>query len=160
VLNIGWRSQGVAEPVVRNNIRTIIVGPYILYSSSVILALNEYLPPALAHIPSRSWFTHQPKDVDDAVYGTYPYPLPANHHTLIITRRVCQFTSVHTDKDIKYNFLDLIKFPALEKLVVLITRVETIPANPKQHIILKTLNVVKNKHPSFNFPEVEFRRAY
>jgi hypothetical protein len=88
------------------------------------------------------------------------YPRPANNHTLVVSKRAEQYMHAYRDRDCKYNFLKLVKFTALEKLVVLITREETIPANPKHHIIWKTLKVVKDKHPSFKLPEVEFRLAY
>ena len=60
----------------------------------------------------------------------------------------------------KYNFHELVNFPALKILVVMILRQETILEDPNQHIVYKTLNVVKKRYPSFNVPEVEFRFAY
>jgi hypothetical protein len=42
----------------------------------------------------------------------------------------------------------------------MVSREGTIPDDPKQHIIWKTLKVIKDNHPSFNIPEVEFRLAY
>jgi hypothetical protein len=88
-----------------------------------------------------------------------PDPLPANKHTLVISRRIYQYAKANTGRDIKYNFHNLVKFPALEKLVVLISWRELMPVDLKTHIIWKTLNVVKNKYPSFKLPEVEFHAA-
>lgn len=37
---------------------------------------------------------------------------------------------------------------------------ETMPQDPKQHIVWKTLNFIKEKYPDFEVPLVEFRPAW
>jgi hypothetical protein len=55
-------------------------------------------------------------------------------------------------------FRDLEKFTALKKLVVMVTRQEVVPVNSQEHIVWKTLEVVKANFPGFKIPEFESQR--
>jgi hypothetical protein len=161
---------------VRNNLRTIIMGPS-PHLSPLFRKLDEYrvshnsnynyLQVAVNSLTTRSWYIHPSLDSCHIVGN----PRPSNNHTLLISEAVhFSFDGIQHDPHIKlamgsrhnfkYNFHDLVNFPALKTLVVMISRQETIPEDPNKHIVYKTLNVVKKRYPSFNVPEVEFRFAY
>jgi hypothetical protein len=162
--------------VVRNNLRTIIMGPS-PHVSHLFKKLDEYkvsrhshfnfLRLALNHLTTRFWYTHPPPD-SRHILGN---PRPSNSHTLLISEDLLAgFDRIEYDplaklvmdsrRNFKYNFHELVNFPALKTLVVMISRKEKIPEDPKKHIVYKTLDVVKKRYPSFNVPEVEFRFAY
>ena len=128
----------------------------------------NYLQYTINNLPARSWYFYPPLD---SLHVLGNQARLTNNHTLLISEKVhVSFNGIHFDpnvkmaldsrRDFKYNFHDLVNFPALKTLVVMISRQELIPKDPKKHIVHKTLGVVKNKYPSFNVPEVEFRFAY
>jgi hypothetical protein len=127
----------------------------------------NYLQNAIDSRTTQSWYIHPPLD-NRHVIGNLR---PSNNHTLLISEAFHMgIGGIQHDSHVKlamgsrhnfkYNFHELVNFPALKTLMVMISRKEKIPEDPKKHIVYKTLDVVKKRYPSFNVPEVEFRFAY
>jgi hypothetical protein len=113
-----------------------------------------------AHPPSPGWWIANPPPVNNhtlVIHETLFSPnWPLSHGSYFVNTN----PAIKYRHYIKYDFRDLVKFKALEKLVVMISRMEILPADEKEHIVWKALNVVKTQYPSFKIPELKFRGTY